>query len=489
MIKFLLNDSPQEVTQVCPNTTVLDYLRLKENATGTKEGCASGDCGACTVVVGEAVNNTIQYKSINSCISLIGSLHGKQLVTVEHLQDKDLHPVQQAMVDCHGSQCGFCTPGFVMSLFSLYQNETTFDDHDIEQHLAGNLCRCTGYKPIIDAAKQVCGTARDDQFIRNQSATLLALESLREGGVALEHNGKRYFSPTSNQELSALLAEHKEARLCAGTTDLALEITQQLKDIESLVFTGSIDELKQIQVSDSHIEIGSAVTYEDAMPVLQEHYPAFVNMLLRLGSKQVRNVGTFGGNIGNASPIGDTPPCFIALNAELVLESAQGERRLKIDEYFLDYKKTSLKAGEFIAKIRVPKLLSQEYFKTYKISKRIDDDISAVAAAFKVRFSDVDGRKVVDDVRLSFGGMAGVPKRAAHAESALLGSTWSESSIGTAMQAMEQDFTPLSDVRASASYRMQVAKNLLYKYYLESQADQKTLTIENVNVSSLMASK
>ena len=493
MIKFFLNESLKEADDICPNTTVLEYLRLHEKKVGTKEGCASGDCGACTVAVGELNDGVLSYKNINSCISLIGSLHGKQLLSVEDLSDSasGLHPTQQAMVDCHGSQCGFCTPGFVMSLFSLYQDKSEFNKHECEQYLAGNLCRCTGYQPILNAAEAFNATARDDKFIRARDRMTENLRLLKEANesAALFHAGNVYFLPRSINELSALLSEHKGARLCAGTTDLALEITQQNKQINTLIYTACVDELTQVHVGEDLVEIGAAVSYEQALPVVQIHFPAFVDMILRLGSKQVRNVATFGGNIGNASPIGDTPPCFIALGAELVLVHAKQKRSIQVEDYFIDYKKTDLKEGEFIKSVNIPKLKQMDLFKTYKISKRIDDDISAVAAAFKFSFTIEAGQKIISDARIAFGGMAGTPKRATCAEQQLIGLPWSEATINDAMIALEKDFTPLDDVRASAAYRMQIAKNLLYKCYLESSDSDLSLTIESVDVSNFFAVK
>jgi len=402
MIKFLLNDESRTVEKLSTNTTVLEYLRLHANKPGTKEGCASGDCGACTVVVAEVVDDELSFTSLNSCIALVGTLHGKQLITVEDLSEKQLHPAQQAMVDCHGSQCGFCTPGFVMSLFSLYQDKQNFSKQDAEHYLAGNLCRCTGYQPILNAAERLNGSERNDKFIRNSEQTKRKLKALNNDSEinTFSHNGSDFYQPQTTEQLSQLLAQHEDASLCAGSTDLALEITQQHKHLSSLIYTGAVRELQQLKVSDTHIEIGAAVTYEQAMPVVQEYFPALVEMILRLGSKQIRNVATFGGNIGNASPIGDMPPCFIALDAQLVLEAQGSRRSIPIEEYFIDYKKTCLRKGEYISMIRVPKLQTEQLCKVYKISKRIDDDISAVAAAFCISFSQDGDLKIMLQCKL-----------------------------------------------------------------------------------------
>ena len=491
MIKFLQNESIRVVDDICPNTTVLEYLRSHESKSGTKEGCASGDCGACTVVVAEIDGEDIAYKSINSCIAPIGTLHGKQLITVEDLANDDsLHCVQQAMVDCHGSQCGFCTPGFIMSLFALYQSKSEFGTHECDEYLGGNLCRCTGYQPILNAAKKISNNERNDKFIQNKERTMTTLKALNDPNrfISLTHNDKQFYWPQSKQQLTDLLSENPHARLCAGSTDLALEITQQHKTLPTLIYTGAVSELTLIEVSSAYVEIGGAVTYEQAMPVLQELYPDLVKILLRLGSKQIRNVATFGGNIGNASPIGDTPPCFIALGADIVLDKQGEERTMPLEDYFIDYKKTRLQPGEYISLIRVPKLQVNQLFKTYKISKRIDDDISAVAAAFKLTFEHENGQCLVSDARISFGGMAGVPKRSSQAEKVLNGSVWDECTVSRAMAAMEEDFSPMSDVRASSAYRMQVAKNLLYKCYLESLDEDACFNIEeSLNVLNLTA--
>lgn len=488
MIEFLLNEVPRSLGQICPNTTVLQYLREHERKTGTKEGCASGDCGACTVVIGEVVDDRVKYISINSCIALIGSLHGKQLVTVEDLEQEKLHPVQQAMVDKHGSQCGFCTPGFVMSLFALYQNTQDFDNHDCEQYLAGNLCRCTGYQPIVNAAQSFNGAIRQDQFFDNMKNTVSSLSALqaKHTTASLNFNGKQFYWPRSVEDLSRLMFENPEARLVAGSTDLALEVTQQGKDIGALIYLGAIEELSQIEISSDHIRIGSAVTYESALPVLHEHYPDFAKMVLRLGSKQIRNVATFGGNIGNASPIGDTPPCFIALGATLILTKGKQSRSINIEDFFVDYKKTCLQDGEYISSIEMPRISDNQFLKVYKISKRIDDDISAVLAAFCITLVSQEGGRYVGDARLAYGGMAGVPKRATNAEKALVGQPWNESSIAHAMKAMESDFQPMSDVRASAGYREQVAKNLLYKCYLDSVDEQNLEGFDAIDVRGLV---
>ncbi len=433
MIRFLLNREIRVEERLDPNLTVLDYLRRHLGKTGTKEGCASGDCGACTVVVGELVTGEdgaerIRYRSLNSCLTFVSALHGKQLITVEDLKHQDrLHDVQQAMVDCHGSQCGFCTPGFVMSLFALQKNSAGADPAKAHEALAGNLCRCTGYRPILDAAEQACCHKRADQF---------------DDGA------------------------NPQARLLAGGTDLALEVTQFHRELPVMIYVGHIREMKRIEVGVNCLEIGAATPLTDCYQALAADYPDFGELLQRFASLQIRNQGTLGGNIGNASPIGDAPPLLIALGAKIVLRRGERRRELPLEEYFLDYKVTAREEGEFIEKILVPRAQPSQAFKAYKVSKRIDDDISAVCAAISLDLED--GR--IARARVAFGGMAAIPKRAAACEAALQGARLEAASFERAAAALANDFTPLSDFRASKEYRLLTAQNLLRKCFLELHA-------------------
>jgi len=470
LIKFLLNQKMCQVSDLSPNTTVLNFLRQEEAKKGTKEGCASGDCGACTVVLGDVVDGRIRYTSVNACITFISALHGKQLITVEDLKSKDgaLHQVQQALVDFNGTQCGYCTPGFVMSMFALSKNTPSADKHAIFEALAGNLCRCTGYRSIIDSAIALAEQEHIvDAFECLESETVAKLSTIeRNGTQELTGNGQSSYSPDNVAELAALLVKHPDARIVAGGTDLALEVTQFHRPINTLISVGNVAEMKDISVTDTHIEIGAARSLTDSYSTLALYFPDFGELLHRFASLQVRNQGTLGGNIGNASPIGDTPPALIALNAQVELRCGDDVRLIDLEDYFIGYKITAQKAAEFITKIVIPLPTSEQVFGIYKLSKRIDDDISAVLAAFNITLKN----NVITDVRLAFGGMAATPMRAQHAEKVLLGAVWEYDSIYTAMQALDEDFSPLSDFRASKEYRSLAAKNLLKKFYLEQQS-------------------
>ncbi|PPV34843.1 xanthine dehydrogenase small subunit [Ectopseudomonas oleovorans] len=468
MIQFLLNRELRTEHALDPNVTVLNYLREHVGKTGTKEGCASGDCGACTVVVGELEGDRVRYRTLNSCLTFVSSLHGKQLITVEDLKHQGkLHSVQQAMVDCHGSQCGFCTPGFIMSLFALQKNSSGYDKGATLEALAGNLCRCTGYRPIIDAAEQACCQKQPDQFDAFESNTVAQLQAIAPRETAELNSGdKRCLVPLTVADLADLYAANPQARLLAGGTDLALEVTQFHRELPVMIYVGHIEDMKRIEVTDSAIEIGAAAALSDCYEALSREYPDFGELLHRFASLQIRNQGTLGGNIGNASPIGDAPPLLIALGAQIALRQGNTRRILPLQDYFLDYKVTARQEAEFIEKIIVPRKQANQAFRAYKVSKRLDDDISAVCAAFNL--SIVDG--VVTDARIAFGGMAAIPKRASACEAALVGSAWYPGVIERACDALSEDFTPLSDFRASKEYRLLTAQNLLRKFFLEQQS-------------------
>ncbi len=478
-VRFLLNNDVVTIENIDPNLTVLQYLREERFKSGTKEGCSSGDCGACTVVVAELRedNQALNYKSINACISFVGSLHGKQLITVEHLkQGAKLHHVQQAMVDHHGSQCGFCTPGFVMSSFALHKQNSTPNRAEVLEALAGNLCRCTGYRSIIDAAMESSEDIEDDSFAQHYQQTVKQLQDFKTlPSAQLSNTQHHYFAPKSTAELAEKLLANPQATLVAGGTDLALSVTQNLATIESLVYLGDVVELHTIENNADEFIIGSAVPYSEFTPMLHDEYHELGEMIERIGSRQIRNNGTLGGNIGNASPIGDMPPALIALGADITLQRGDVERKIALEDFFVDYKKTVLKAAEFIKNIYIPKAKTGQVLKLYKISKRIDDDISAVLAAFFFEIND----NVVTNVRIAFGGMAGIPMRAKQCETALLNKAFNRENISAAQQALTQDFQPMSDVRASDKYRMKVAQNLLQKCYLELQ--NKTIETRVVN--------
>lgn len=470
MIQFLLNQEMRTEHALDPNLTVLRYLREQVRKTGTKEGCASGDCGACTVTVAEVMSDEqatprLRYRTLNACLTLMPALHGKQLITVEDLRHRGrLHGVQQAMVNCHGSQCGFCTPGFVMSLFTLQKNHRPGDPHQAHEALAGNLCRCTGYRPILAAAQQACGQHEADQFDEAEAHTIARLQALpARGTVELDGDGNRCFAPGSVAELAELYVRHPQARLLAGGTDLALEVTQLHRTLPVMIYVGDVADMKGIHATDNHLHIGAATPLTDCHAVLAREYPDFGELLQRFASLQIRNQGTLGGNIGNASPIGDSPPLLIALGASIVLRRGARQRELPLEDFFLDYRVTAREQGEFIESIRVPRATPQRVFRAYKVSKRLDDDISAVCAAFNLALRD----GVVVDARVAFGGMAATPKRARACEAALNGMPWSQDSVEHACAALAQDFTPLSDFRASREYRLLTAQNLLRKCFIE----------------------
>ncbi|MEK8080409.1 xanthine dehydrogenase small subunit [Pseudomonas sp. XK-1] len=473
MIQFLLNRELRTEHALDPNITVLNYLREHLGKSGTKEGCASGDCGACTVVVGELNGERVRYRTLNSCLTFVSSLHGKQLITVEDLKHQgQLHSVQQAMVDCHGSQCGFCTPGFVMSLFALQKNRAAsgaegFDKADTMEALAGNLCRCTGYRPIIDAAEQACCQKQPDQFDAAEAQTVEQLKAIAPRDTAELNSGdKRCLLPLTVADLADIYAANPEARLLAGGTDLALEVTQFHRELPVMIYVGHIEAMKRVEVTEDSIEIGAATALSDCYAALAQDYPDFGELLHRFASLQIRNQGTLGGNIGNASPIGDAPPLLIALGAQIILRKGNSSRTLPIEDYFLDYKVTARQEAEFIEKIIVPRHQASQAFRAYKVSKRLDDDISAVCAAFNLVVED----GVVQDARIAFGGMAAIPKRASACEAALKGAVFNQAQIERACAALAEDFTPLSDFRASKEYRLLTAQNLLRKFFLELNA-------------------
>ncbi|KGJ97994.1 xanthine dehydrogenase small subunit [Thalassotalea sp. ND16A] len=483
-VRFLLNNDVVSIENIDPNLTVLQYLREIQFNTGTKEGCASGDCGACTVVLAELDTDhagQLHYKSINSCITFVGSLHGKQLITVEDLKDGvKLHHAQQTIVDNHGSQCGFCTPGFVMSSFALHKQKKTPNRAEVLEALAGNLCRCTGYRSIIEAAITSSVDSEEDSFAKHYQETVATLTEFQKlPAPSLAGNGHDYVAPKNIDELAYELTSEPESTLVAGGTDLALSVTQNLATINKLVYLGNVEELTTIEETDTEIVIGSALPYSKFIDTLHHYYPDLGEMIERIGSKQVRNTGTLGGNVGNASPIGDMPPALIALGATMTLHVAGVERTILVEDYFVDYKKTVLKPAEFIKSIQIPKPTAGQTLKLYKISKRLDDDISAVLAAIFIEQKSESQGQIINNIRIAFGGMAAIPKRAPAAEAVLQGNTLTKESVAQAKIALATDFQPMSDVRASDKYRMRVAQNLIEKCYLELQS--RTIETRVVN--------
>ncbi|WP_062743200.1 xanthine dehydrogenase small subunit [Erwinia persicina] len=464
MIQFLLNQRLVSEHDIDPNTTVLNYLRQHQRRCGTKEGCASGDCGACTVTLGHVEAGQMRYQTVNSCLTFVSHLQGKQLISVEDLrQPAGLHSAQQAMVDCHASQCGFCTPGFVMSIFTLQKNGGGAEPRQIEQALAGNLCRCTGYRPIVDAARQACAAAGTDSFQQQEAATVAQLLQLQTPEMQeLRWQGNRCLLPKTIKQLSEALLAHPGATLLAGGTDLALQVTQRGETLPLLIAVDQIAELKQCVIHDDERVIGAGVSLSACWQWLGEAIPALTQILARFASQQIRNLGTLGGNIGNASPIGDMPPMLLALDASLILQQGDQQRRLPLADFFLSYRKTALREGEFIRAVVIPHSATEEHFRAWKVSKRREDDISAVFAAFTLA---TDDSGCVSRVRIAFGGMAETPRRAFHCEQQLLGQPLTAATVENACRALSEDFQPLSDFRASAAYRLQLAKNLLRRYH------------------------
>ena len=468
-IRFLLGGKPVEVSGVEPTCSVLRWLREEAGRTGTKEGCAEGDCGACTVVVGELVDGELRLKAVNACIQFLPTLDGKALFTVEDLRlgDGALHPVQQAMVDCHGSQCGFCTPGFVMSLWSVYLDAEASGRHpadgDLRTAISGNLCRCTGYRPILEAGARMFDLppVHFDRDALTRALTAIA----RKGSFHYRHAAGDFHAPKSLAELVALRAAHPAATILAGCTDIGLWVNKQMRELGTILYVGDVEDLHAIRRDGGVLRIGAAVTLEDAYRALAMHYPQVAEMWERFASVPIRNAGTLGGNVANGSPIGDSMPWLIAVGASVVLRSAEGARSVALDEFYLAYMKKDLRAGEIVEAIDVPLPVPGLAFRTYKVSKRYDSDISAVCAAFALRLES--GR--VAAVRIAYGGMAAVPKRAREAEAALAGRPWDEAAARAAMVALVSDFEPLTDMRASSAYRMETAQNLLWRFHLETR--------------------
>jgi len=446
---FLLNGR-QVTADTTPTTTLLNWLREDQHLTGTKEGCNEGDCGACSVMITDAGG----ARALNACILFVPQLEGKAVRTVEGMAAPDgtLHPVQEAMIKHHGSQCGFCTPGFITTMATAHLNGAT--DHDTQ--LAGNLCRCTGYAPIIRAASEAA-TAPVPAHV--QDASLLLTQNTT--GDAPQGRGAE--PPTTPDQLAHWLDQNPDGTLISGATDVGLWVTKDFRDLGPVAFLNRVFDLAGITVTDDAIQIGATTTLSDIHDVLAPHYPSFGELIRRYGSMQVRNAATIGGNIANGSPIGDGSPALIALGATLHLHSVDGGRSLPLEDFFVDYGKQDRAKNEFVSAITIPR--EGDHLRCYKLSKRFDQDISAVCGCFWIKVDD----GIVSDVRLAFGGMAGTPQRARQAEAALQGNDWNETTVNAAMAALAQDFTPLSDMRASAAYRMETAQNMLMRAWLDDQ--------------------
>jgi len=444
-IAFLLNGDLVRVPNVSPTLTLLDWLREHRSLCGTKEGCNEGDCGACTVMVSDADG----ARSMNACILFLPQLHGRAVRTVEGIAGPDgsLHPVQQAMVDHHGSQCGFCTPGFVVSMATAHLNgQRNFDDQ-----LAGNLCRCTGYAPIVKAAEAAADQPVPGWMFEDLRA-LETLEQITDDDCAL---------PATSDELAKWYMAHPDGTLIAGATDVGLWVTKGLQDLAPVAFLGGISDMKSIEIGKKDVRIGATARIADVGSALADLHPDFAELIRRYGSTQVRNAATIGGNIANGSPIGDSPPALIALGANLHLRRGRKRRKIALEDFYIDYGKQDRAKGEFVEAVSFAR--QPDRLKCYKLSKRFDQDISAVCGCFNITVKD----GVVTDARIAFGGMSGTPKRASHVEAALLDKPWNEDSVGGTWDEWAKDYAPMSDMRASADYRLETARNMLIRYYLE----------------------
>jgi xanthine dehydrogenase small subunit len=470
-ISFVFRGERRELKGFPPVRSLLDWLREDQRATGTKEGCNEGDCGACTVVVSRVEGGRLVRRPVNACITFLGMLDGAELLTVEDLKDGErLHPIQQALVDHHGSQCGFCTPGIVMSLFALADGDRPVDRDRISDQLAGNLCRCTGYRPIVDAAMASLSAAQPDHL--DQSATVRrgAVEALddRTGAMVGHADGGFFAAPRRLDELCALAAAHPDATILAGATDVGLWITKQFRPVRKLIWLGRVAELQRLDHVPDRLVIGAGVSHEAALPALAALSPDLGELGRRFGSMQVRAQGTIGGNIANGSPIGDWAPAFIALGAELELASGGSggvvRRRMALEDFFLGYGRQDRRAGEIVVSLSLRKLEGRAHFRCFKVSKRFDEDISAVMGAFRLEV----GEGVVRAARVAFGGMAATPKRAPLTEAALIGARLdARGSWDAALDALARDYQPISDMRASARYRGEIARALLTKALIE----------------------
>lgn len=475
-IRFVRRGELVSLTNVPPERTLLEILREDLQCTGTKEGCGEGDCGACTVVLAEPQEGRLQYRAINSCIRLAHSVDGMALWTVEDLQaaDGSLHPAQEAMVECHGSQCGFCTPGFVMSLFGMYQNHVcqgqAITRELAQEELSGNLCRCTGYRPILDAAQRMAQLPRAEV---DEPAIVEQLEALRARRAQVPESGP-YLAPATLPELLALRARHPQAQIVAGCTDVGLWVTKMHMQFPQVLDVTRVAELRRVESYPKHVAIGAAVTLTDAFDALLADRPQLKAFATRFAGLPVRNSGTLGGNVANGSPIGDSMPLLIALGAHVVLLSERGHRDLPLEAFYTGYRKNVLAPDEVLAWIKVPRPAAGEMLRAYKVSKRYDDDISAVCLAIAARIAD----GVVADIRIGAGGVAATPARAVQAEAVLRGRPWTPEAAQAATAALRAEFQPISDMRASAAYRSEVLGNLVQRFWLESQG------YERINLES-----
>jgi xanthine dehydrogenase small subunit len=484
-LTFILNGQIQTVADIAGDMTLLTWLRREQRLTGSKEGCAEGDCGACTVVVARLDNKGhMTWRPVNACILFMGMLEGSAVTTVEGISgpDGELHPCQQAIVDFHGSQCGFCTPGFVMSLYAAWCNRTGLTASQIDDTLAGNLCRCTGYRPIVDAGLSLAGMNQPAWETKRQRAEKTLLKNIQHDEMVEISDGKKAFTtPQKQTDFASIYAKDPAATIVSGATDIGLWVTKQHRQLSRMLWTGRVDGFDAVEDTKTDLILRPAVTHQVAMEILGKRWPAAQTLLRRFGSVQVRSSGTVCGNIANGSPIGDMPPLLIALNSQIELQQGLKKHVMKLEDFFISYGTQNRKSDEFVSAITIPKIKAP-YLRCYKLSKRFDQDISAVMMAANVTVKN----GIIIDAIIAFGGMAGTPLRAASAEKILIGGSFNEASFVASAALLNDDFAPLSDMRGSADYRMQAARNLMLKYGLEIMG-QSHVELAGGGVSALLA--